>query len=353
MNDIELLERLRADAPEPPEPWLREARREILAARREPTSHRPLGHRGRRSLPVAAALATSLIVLLASGVLPLGPARPDPAVAGVLRRFAHIARNAQYERPPQPGQYVYWKTREVTTYLFLPGPGLEPFAYEVASTGERWVGLDGSGRGVARIGQPRFLTEADRVAYEAFLATEAANRWGRFEWGRTYETRYGPGELSDPSLVPDLPTDPEALREELERQESLGGSNGDWGVFTWATDLLAVSYMSPQLRAAFYQVMSEIPGTELIGIVEDELGRRGIAIGHTRDGVREEVIFDRQTGDVLASRTVRVENDAGARDEVPNSACCSEMAWPGTEAGTVMFSSVYVVDAQVVDSLDA
>lgn len=352
MNELELLERFRADGPEPDEFWLRELRGRVTTQERE-GGPRAASKRRRVVLVAAAAMLASL-VLLGSIVLPAdGPAGPDPAVADVLRRFSRIAGKAPAEQPPQPGQYLYWKATDVTTYLFFPGPELEPFAYRISGVEERWLGLDGSGRDVYEVGQPEFLTEADRRAYEAFLGTEAAESWGEFDWGKTYDDRDGPGELGGDGL-PDLsklPSDPDELRAELERQEAIGGSNGDWGVFTWAADLLSVGYMSPELRSAFYKVMSTIPGTELIGPVEDELGRRGIAIGHTRDGIRDEIVFNRRTGKVLSTRTVRVEDDPNAGDEIGQNPCCGEFAWAGTEAGTVMHSAVYLFDGEVVDSV--
>ncbi len=353
MNELELLERFRADAPEPDEIWLRELRREVVTREhRGGPPHSASGRRAARSRGTLVAAAAMLVVLIlvGSAVLPAdGPAGPDPAVADVLRRFSRIAVRAPAEKPPQPGQYVYWKMAFSATYLFFPGPGLERFAYRVPTLEERWIGVDGSGRAVVSVGQPEFLTEDDRSAYEAFLGTEAAASWGEFDWGKRYEDRYGPGELLPP--LSDLPTDPDELRAELERQEALGGSNGDWGVFTWAVDLLSAGYMSPELRSAFFEVMSTIPGTELIGPVEDELGRRGIAIGHTRDGVRDEVVFDQRTGYVLATRAINVGGDPGAAYEVGSDNCCGEFAWAGTEVGTVMYSTVYLSDGEVVDSI--
>jgi hypothetical protein len=302
---------------------------------------------------LGAAAIVALLITVGSVFLPTdGPAGPDPAVAQVLRRFSRIAAHTPSEEPPHAGQYVYWKTISTTTWLFFPGPRLDRFAYRVTVTGERWVGLDGSGHTIHRWGEPVFLTEADRLAYEAFLSTEEAASW-EFDWGKTYEERYGPGELSGAGVpdVSQLPTDPDLLLEEFQRQETVGGSNGDWGVFTHAVELLSTGYMSPELRSAFYEAMSAIPGTELIGPVRDELGRRGIAIGHTRDSVRDEVIFDRRSGDILSRRTVRLEDDSDAWNEVGQDACCGEFAWTGTEAGTRMISVVYLVEGEVVDSM--
>jgi hypothetical protein len=50
-------------------------------------------------------------------------------------------------------------------------------------------------------------------------------------------------------------------------------------------------------------------------------------------------------------RTVRVEDDPDAASDVGQNACCGEFAWAGTEAGTLMYSSVYLSEAVVVDSM--
>ena len=352
MNDLELLKQFRADVPNPDETWLRELRSDVVTERQRAERRAAVRRGPRRRIQVVAAAAVLMAsVIVGSLVLPVGgPVGPDPAVADVLRRFSSIAAHAPAEQPPQQGEYVYWRTRSVTTFLFFPGPGLEPFAYRVPMTEERWTGLDGSGRAISQWGQPTFLSQADRAAYEAFLRSPAAESW-EFDWGKRSQDRYGPGDLTGPVLDSGTyPTEVDRLRSQLEREEAEGGSNGDWGVFTWAVDILAVSYMSPELRSAFYEVMSTIPGTELIGRVQDDLGRPGVAIGYTRDGVRDEVIFDRRTGDILATRTVSVE-EPGAAWDVGQDVCCGEFAWAGREAGTVMHFSVYLSDGVIVDSV--
>lgn len=353
MNDLELLEDFKADVPDPDEAWLQELRADVIGERLRP-GLRSMWMRAparRRVSWVVAAAAVTVLVIVGSAVLPVGgPVGPNPAVADVLRRFSRIAAKAPAEVPPKPGQYVYWETRSETTFLFFPGPDLETFAYRVPVTEERWVGLDGSGRVISTWGQPTFLSEADSRAYEAFLDSPAAESW-EFDWGKRYEDRYDPGELGSPVLdSATYPADVDSLRVQLVREEAEGGSNGNWGVFTWASGMLPVSYMSPQLRAAFYEVMSTIPGTELIGRVADDLGRPGVVIGYTREGVRDEVIFDRRTGDVLATRIVSIEDDPGDAWNVGQDVCCGEFAWAGNEAGTVMYSSVHLSDAVVVDS---
>jgi hypothetical protein len=101
---------------------------------------------------------------------------------------------------------------------------------------------------------------------------------------RQAKDRYQPGALHSPVLdASRFSTNPDVLLEQLTKEESQGGPNGDWGVFMLAVDYLAVDYMSPQLRSAFYEVMSNIPGTELSDpltsavVAESRLATRGTA----------------------------------------------------------------------------
>jgi hypothetical protein len=48
---------------------------------------------------------------------------------------------------------------------------------------------------------------------------------------------------------------------------------------------------------------------------------------------------------------VRLEDDPDAGEEVGQDACCGEFAWTGTEAGTRMFTTTYLFDAEVVDTM--
>lgn len=359
MNELELLQRFAGDAPEPDDGWLRELRADLITPR---TGRRRLKRNhaqgfSHRRLPLiaAAVLASVLVLVIVPSMLPAdAPGAPDQAVADVLRRFARVAADAPVGRAPRTGEFVYEKTTDSALVLIVPGDGLQPFAYEISGIQESWVGVDGSARIVYDEGLPRFPTEADRRAFEAIQGTEAQDYWDSHRFGRTHEKTYAPGERG--TGLPDLsalPTDPEELREMIYAREVMGGPPGDWESFAIAADLLGQGYMSPQLRAAMYEVMSTIPGTELIGPVHDDLGRPGVAIAYTRNGERDEIIFDRSTGKVLGTRTVRAVDDPDALAEYVGTTggqCCASLLWSGTEAGTVMYTATYIVGSEVVGS---
>jgi len=257
---------------------------------------------------VAAVVAVGLVSLVLVAVLPVGtPGGPNPAVASLLHRFERIAHDAAPEAVPQAGQYVYTKTRSAASYVFVSGDGKYRFVFSVPVTAQMWLGLDGSGRQVAAWGDPTFATEADHAAYEAYIASggEQADHW-QFDWGKTWNEVYGPGELGwrDTSS---LPTDPTELGRLIDERRIVGGPAGDWESFALATDLIRDSYARPDLRAALYSYMAGLSGIEMLGNTTDALGRPGVALASTHDGMRYEVVFDRSSGKILEERDVVLE----------------------------------------------
>jgi hypothetical protein len=303
------------------------------------------------ALAAALALALSLPFVLPPEV----PGGADPAAAAILHRFSSLALKSPGEPGPQPGQYVYEKTESQGLYAFVSsGTGIS-FRYWVPTEGESWLGTDGSGLARGTMGQPTFLTPADRAAYERYLHSPLMEQeWG-FDWGRSQNDRYRPGELTFFDFS-DLPTDVDVLKGLLERREIIGGPPGDWETFNLAADTLTWGYAPPQLRAALYQVMAELPGVELIGRTRDALGRVGIAVGYTHDDQRQEVVFKRTTGAVLERRWVSVSGDL--EPPSPEDVCSgppggcggTEIAIAGPP-GSISSLTTYEVYGRVVDEI--
>jgi hypothetical protein len=302
-------------------------------------------HRRRSRVLIAAAAAVVLTLGLAV-ILPGGPGGSDPAVAALLHRFARIAQHAPAEPAPQPGQYVYTKTLANESYAYIAGDGQYRFVYSVPVTTEQWLGVDASGLQVTTTGDhPTFPTEQDRSTYQAYLASGGADADKmQFDFGRTTHDRYGPGELfwRDTST---LPTDPEELGRLIEDRQIVGGPKGDWESFALATDLIRDTYARPDLRAAIYTYMTGLSGIELVGNTTDAIGRPGVALASTHDGMRNEVVFDRATGKILEERDIVLD----ANDDVLNSPGPGEFAYanPGDSA----YGATYEHSAEVVGSI--
>jgi hypothetical protein len=85
------------------------------------------------------------------------------------------------------------------------------------------------------------------------------------------------------------------------------------------------------VRAALFRAIARIPGVRLKADSVDAAGRHGVAVTRTKDGVREELIFDAATHRYLGDRDVvtRSSEQLGA-------------------AGSVLFSSA-VIATEIVD----
>jgi len=281
---------------------------ELMPRPDEPYSPAPPRRRRLRvTLTVAAAFA--LVIFAVATLLPVGAGGPDPAVALLLYRFERIAQHAAPEPAPKQGQYVYTETMAQESYVYVSGDGQYRFVYSVPVTTQQWLGLDGSGRQVNTTGDhPTFPTDADRATYQAYLASGGHEADKMFDWGRTTQDRYGPGGLFQRDTST-LPTDPIELGRLIDQRQIVGGPGGDWESFTLATDLIRDTYARPDLRAALYSYMAGLSGIELVGNTTDALGRPGVALASTHDGIRNEVVFDRTNGKILEERNVVLEPD--------------------------------------------
>jgi hypothetical protein len=320
MNEIELLQQLRAGLP-PARPEKRAAARARLIARIEHSGQEaaPLRTRARWRRPrlafVAAGVAlAALLVALPIGILG-GSGKVQPAAAEVLRATAEVAAE-QEPIAPGHGQFLY--TRSKDAYLGsvpynpdCPRGGTSERPCELThdwsmllpSEVETWVSFDDSLRGRIRrvLGKPRFVSADQRAGWVA-AGSPPVSRPRRVEDSAVS----GSDVLFDVEALTELPSDPVELREMIEAREipGIGGPPGEAETFVLIGDMLRGTYLPSALRAAIYEVTAELPGVELRGEVEDPLGRAGIGIAFTdeRRGIRHELIFDPTTSTLLGER---------------------------------------------------
>ncbi|HEY1514907.1 MAG TPA: hypothetical protein VGF91_00730 [Solirubrobacteraceae bacterium] len=58
------------------------------------------------------------------------------------------------------------------------------------------------------------------------------------------------------------------------------------------------------LRAALYRTLALVPGIHLVGPTQDSIGRRGVAVAFTHDGLEDELIVDPDTATMLEERSI-------------------------------------------------
>jgi hypothetical protein len=254
--------------------------------------------------------------------------------------------------------------------------GADAFNALMPTTQEEWRGEDGVGRMRWVAGTPRFWSDEERSRWEAAGSTPpppfdpeyqriVAQYRSEEPMPPGYETRTREENervidtetvvdldqlQGQPYRFPDtskLPTDPKALRRAVEgNQISHRGFNlanpsakqlDSKGTTTELLNILSEGGpMTPQLRAALFNALAEMPGIEVETDATDSLGREGFAIrsidGKTGGGL--EYIFDPDTAEILARRSFLGERDKGSYlKDVPAGTTISETAY--LESGVV------------------
>jgi hypothetical protein len=304
---------------------------------------RPRFLRRRRLFTFAAATATAALVA-AILVLGSGPTA-QPAAAEILHRTAAVA--ASPDGPvasplPGPGQFLYKKFVRLELQSWVPGgmmsgggllPRPDAFSALMPSTQEWWLAPDGAGRTREVAGDPRFLTEAERSRWEAAGSRLPApydpeyQRKYPLAYGDALEARRGVVDTEHAAMegfhFPDtskLPTDPAALRQTIENHRVRGAELdeleakplGSEQTITGLFDILVEGFaLTPQLRAAVFNALAELPGIEVDTEATDFLGRHGYAIRSIRNGGGLEFIFDPDSAEMLAERSFLTEPGEG------------------------------------------
>jgi hypothetical protein len=114
------------------------------------------------------------------------------------------------------------------------------------------------------------------------------------------------GGLNDASyrLLQTLPTDPRALLAMIYRVERGHGPSADQEAFVTIGDLLRDKIAPPKVSAALYRAAALIPGVTLVPHATDAIGRHGVAVAQTAEGIRTELIFDETSLKLIGERTI-------------------------------------------------
>jgi hypothetical protein len=76
--------------------------------------------------------------------------------------------------------------------------------------------------------------------------------------------------------------------------------------FTTIGDLLREAITPPPVSAALYRAAALIPGVTVVADTTDAIGRHGVAVAMTSQGVRNEWIFSKQTFQYLGERDINI-----------------------------------------------
>ncbi|MEU8626739.1 CU044_5270 family protein [Streptomyces sp. NPDC048669] len=235
--------------------------------------------------------------------------------AELLDRIATVAAHSPAGDTVRDDQFVYIRSRVAAATV---GEGVETKLAALHGR-EVWLSVDGTRPGLLR--EPGGGLDNEELEHDP-----APGRPG-------YE------ESTNYRHLQTLPTTTDAMLKWLRSQPDSGGSGGegrnsDQDAFVRVGDLLNESLMPPDVGAALFRAAARIRGVVVVPDAVNAAGRHGVAVTRYdayNDGVRDELIFDRKTLELIGSRSVATK----ATDSI--------------EAGQVMFTSA-VLDRAVVDA---
>lgn len=263
--------------------------------------------RRRRARVTIGAVAAATAAVLVVPVLSFGGAGgASPAAADVLQRAAAITA---VDQATSPGQF--WKITTVGSNLTTvagndPAGGPDPVyaVYQVSIQRTDYVSVDGS--------QPSWTQETSGEQITQLTGPEGYQRPERTSgaWTSNLAPDDIPGTWQTPTIgfLQSLPRDTAALRDRLYRDVAGHGPSDDTEVLVYVADALRSGLVPADLRAALFRVLETVPGVEVTDSGATIDGVTGIAIGRLepRNGTRQEIVIDPETGQVVGEREIQI-----------------------------------------------
>jgi hypothetical protein len=260
----------------------------LLSEIRLAASPRGFGPAARRrrtpAIVIAAGGAAALAVAIVATLLPGNPSGASPAA---VRLLAKIATAAARQPSPPVRNSQFWYIRSWVAYEVCNG-GTSNCILEKPHERQIW-------QSVSNLCVTGLLREDGQDTPLAFSSN--------------YLHCPYQGGVHDPTyrFLQSLPTDPHALLSLIEQQMQ-GQLPRPEEAFTTVGDLLREAVAPPLVSAALYRAAALIPGVTVVASATDAIGRHGVAVAMTYQGVRSEWIFSRQTLTYLGERDVNVAN---------------------------------------------
>ncbi|MCO5309678.1 MAG: CU044_5270 family protein [Austwickia sp.] len=120
-------------------------------------------------------------------------------------------------------------------------------------------------------------------------------------------------QVPTPAWLAALPRDTDALRARMYADAAGHGPSTDAEVLVIAADVMRSGLVPADLRAAVFRVLRTVPGVTVTSEQATLDGRTGVGIGRSEDrnGLRQELVIDPATGQVLGERTLVVRESEG------------------------------------------
>jgi hypothetical protein len=264
-----------------------------------PPAGRPTPRRRHKpTIVITAALAAALAAAIVLTLLPRNTSGSSPAAARLL---AKIATAAARQPSPPVRNTQFWYIKSWVAYQTCNGPSATSTCF-LAKPHERQIWQSVSNLCVAGL-----LREDGQDT----PLTSSPNGWVAPGSPRPRLRCPDRGGVHDPTyrFLQSLPTNPHALRNLIER-DMQGQLPRPEEAFTTIGDLLGEAIAPPRVSAALYRAAALIPGVTMIADATDAIGRHGVAVAFTYQGVRSEWVFSKQTLAYLGERDINTANGA-------------------------------------------
>jgi hypothetical protein len=161
-----------------------------------------------------------------------------------------------------------------------------------------WFGDDGSGLIRSERIRSTFFTEDQRLSWattpHSRRRDSVAPAFDLFDAGSLFGPRRRLARLA---------ADPRGITAELERTRSLS--------LEGLHQLLGEALVPESLRTVLFDLAISLPDAVVLEDAEDQLGRRGIGVTRAEGLHREQLIFDRDSLELLGYRQVLIDPDSG------------------------------------------
>jgi hypothetical protein len=258
---------------------------ELRLAARPPAGRAAARRRRTPAIVIAAAGATALTATLVLALLPATTPGASPAATRLLAKIAAAAA-AQPAPPVRNGQFWYIKSW---------------VAYQACNGGS------GSNCVLEKPHERQIWQSVSDLCTTGLLREDGQDTPLRFASNNLHCPYQG--GMHDPTyrFLQSLPTSPHALLNLIEQQMQ-GQQPRPQEAFTTIGDLLREAIAPPQVSAALYRAAALIPGVTVVANATDAIGRRGVAVAMTYQGVRSEWIFSKHTLRYLGERDTNTAN---------------------------------------------
>jgi len=174
----------------------------------------------------------------------------------------------------------------------------ESFDRMVERRREVWFGENGSGAIRSQRIRSIFFTDDQRQKWQA-----SPHRGRRDSLTPTLDL-FPAGQFFGPRRqLAKFLVDPDAIAARLDRSRSLS--------LHGIQQLIGEALVPEALRKTLFDVATSLPGARLDADAHDELGRPGLCVSAERRDCQEELVFDRDTLELLGYRSVLLDPDSG------------------------------------------